>query len=92
MRKSLIVSLFATVALIAAPGLAQAQPPADSNTIVSSDMLALASHMSDCQRSHGPFLKLLAALDWAKSMAAGRIVTTGAVIGATGLCLLLALS
>lgn len=71
---------------------AQGKPPADINTIVSSDMLALASHMNDCHRSHGPFLPLLAALEWAKAMALGRIVTTGALLGATGLCLLLALS
>lgn len=68
---------------------AQAQQPADINTIVSSDMLALASHMIDCQRSHGSLLPLLTALEWVKAMASGHIVTTGALVGATGLCLLL---
>lgn len=71
---------------------AQAQPPADVNSIVSSDMMALASHMSDCQRSHGSFLPLRSALEWTKSMASGHIVTTGALVGATALCLLLALN
>lgn len=71
---------------------AQAEPPADPNTIVSSDMMALASHMSDCQRAHGSLLRLLSTLEWAKSMASGHIVTTGALVGATALCLLLALN
>ena len=70
----------------------QAQQPADFNDFVSSDMTALASHMSDCQRSHGSLLPLLSALEWAKAMASGHIVTTGALVGAAGLCLLLALS
>jgi hypothetical protein len=71
---------------------AQAHSPADINDIVSSDMMALAAHMSDCQRSHGTLLPLLSALEWAKAMASGHIVTTGALVGATGLCLLLALA
>ena len=70
----------------------QAQQPADINAIVSSDMVALASHMSDCQRSHGPLRHVLSALEWAKAMASGHIVTTGALVGAAGLCLLLALA
>lgn len=69
-----------------------ARPPADVNTFVSSDMQALASHMSACQRSHGPFFQLLAALDSAQALAAGHIVTTGALVTAVGLCLLLALT
>lgn len=71
---------------------AQAHQPADINASVSSDMMALASHMSDCQRAHGSLLRLLSTLEWAKSMASGHIVTTGALVGATALCLLLALS
>ena len=71
---------------------AQAHEPADINAIVSSDMMALASHMNDCQRSHGSLLPLLSALEWAKAMAFGHIVTTGALVGAAGLCLLLALA
>ncbi|GAC1605041.1 MAG: hypothetical protein NVS3B2_11160 [Ramlibacter sp.] len=69
-----------------------AHPPADINAIVSSDIMALASHMSDCQRAHGPLLPIISALEWAKGMAFGHIVTTGALVGATGLCLLLALA
>lgn len=68
---------------------AQAQPPVHINPIVSSDTLALASHMSDCQRSHGPFFPLLATLDWVYALAAGHIVTTGALVAALGLGLLL---
>ena len=71
---------------------AQAQPPVDINAIVDSDIAALASHMSDCQRSHGSLLPLLSALEWARAMAFGHIVTTGALVGAAGLCLLLALA
>ncbi len=65
--------------------------PADINAIVSSDMVALASHMSDCQRSNGAWVPLRSALEWIRAMAFGHIVTTGALVGATGLCLLLAL-
>jgi hypothetical protein len=71
---------------------AQAHQPADINAIVFSDMAALAAHMRDCQRSHGALLPVLAALEWAKAMAFGHIVTTGALVGAAGLCLLLALA
>ena len=70
---------------------AQAPQPVDIHAIVSSDMMALASHMRDCQRSHGALLPVLSALEWAKAMATGHIVTTGALVGATALCLLLAL-
>ena len=71
---------------------AHAQQSAPINSIVYSDMAALASHMSDCQRSHGSLLPLLSALEWARAMAFGHIVTTGALVGAAGLCLLLALA
>ena len=70
---------------------ARAHTPAETNPIVSSDIMALASHMNDCHRAHGPLLPLLSALEWAKGMAFGHIVTTGALLGAAGLCLLLAL-
>ena len=70
----------------------QAHQPADINAIVTSDMLALASHMSDCQRSHGALLPVLSALERVRALAFGHIVTTGALVGATGLCLLLALA
>ena len=70
----------------------QAQQPAEINTFVSSDMMALASHMNDCERSHGSWLPLVSAFQWVKAMAFSRIVTTGAVLGVTALCLLLALA
>ena len=70
----------------------QANQPAEINAIVFSDMLALAAHMRDCERSHGSLLPVLSALEWARSMAFGHVVTTGALVGATGLCLLLALA
>ena len=68
-----------------------APQPVDIHAFVSSDMMALASHMRDCQRSHGALLPVLSALERAKTMASGHIVTTGALVGATALCLLLAL-
>ena len=55
-----------------------------------SDIMALASHMNDCQRAHGPLLPVLSALEWAKGMAFGHIVSTAALVGAAGLFLLLA--
>lgn len=70
---------------------AHARQPLDIHAIVSSDMMALASHMRDCQRSHGALLPVLSALEWAKAVASSHIVTTGAAVGATALCLLLAL-
>ena len=70
---------------------AQAPRPLDIHATVTSDMMALASHMRDCQRSHGALLPLLSALEWAKAMVSGHIVTTGALVGATALCVLLAL-
>jgi hypothetical protein len=70
---------------------AQASQPLDIHATVVSDMLALASHMRDCQRSHGALLPVLSALESAKIMVSGHIVTTGALVGATALCVLLAL-
>ena len=71
---------------------AQAQLSATGNHSVSADTLALASHMSDCERSHGPFFHLRCGVDSVRALASGRIVTTGAVFVAAGLCLLLALA
>ena len=70
----------------------QALPPADRNESVSSDMQALASHMSDCERSHGPFFHLSCAVESVRALVSARLVTTGAVVGVAGLCLLLALA
>ncbi len=66
--------------------------PFNSNPFVSSDMAALASHMNDCQRSNGPFLRIRSALEWLYAHSSARIVTTGALLGAAGLCLLVGLS
>lgn len=73
------------------PARAQANQPVEIHAIVSSDMMALAAHMRDCQRSHGALLPLVSALERVKGIASGHIVTTGALVGATALCLLLAL-
>ena len=53
---------------------------ADCNDFVSSDFSALASHMSDCQRSRSRFFKMRSALETMHSLAAPRLVTTGAVL------------
>ena len=71
---------------------AHAQLSATGNHGVSADTLALASHMSDCERSHGPFFHLRSAVDRARALASARIVTTGAVFVTAGMCLLLALA
>lgn len=71
---------------------AQAQMPVDENHSVSSDMDALASHMSDCERSHGPFFHLRSAADAVRAVVSTRLVTTGALVAVAGLCLLLALA
>ncbi|MDB5947243.1 MAG: hypothetical protein JWQ33_2269 [Ramlibacter sp.] len=71
---------------------AQAQLPADDNPSVSHDTLALASHMSDCERSQGPFFHLRSAADTVRALVSTRLVTTGALFAVAGLCLLLALA
>ena len=64
-----------------------------SNQHVSSDFMALASHMTDCERSRGRFFGLRTALETLHAVTAPRLVTTGAVlvvssIGLIGLGLL----
>jgi len=49
------------------------------NACVAGDFTALASHMTDCQRSRGRFFALLATLETLHAVTAPRIVTTGAV-------------
>jgi hypothetical protein len=66
-------------------------PPVPTSSSISSDTMALASHMDACQRSHGPFHHVLATLDRVQALASGRIVTTGALFSLAGLGLLLAL-
>ena len=55
---------------------------------VSSDFVALASHMSDCERSRGRFFLLRAGLESLHAATASRIVTTGALVIFCGLGLL----
>lgn len=51
-----------------------------SNEHVSSDFMALASHMTDCQRSRGRFFTLRTTLEKLHDVLAPRLVTTGAVL------------
>ncbi|MEO6320081.1 MAG: hypothetical protein ABIR56_05400 [Polaromonas sp.] len=51
-----------------------------SSEHVSSDFMALASHMTDCQRSRGRFFALRTALETLHAVAAPRLVTTGAIL------------
>ncbi|MDI1237713.1 MAG: hypothetical protein PSV26_09555 [Polaromonas sp.] len=59
-----------------------------SNQHVSSDFMALAAHMNDCQRSRGRFFALRAALESLHATASPRIVTTGALFVCCGVALL----
>lgn len=68
------------------------QPSEQANSIVSSDTLALASHMGDCQRSRGSFYRWQGALQSMHAVASPRIVTTGALFVLAGLGLLLAVA
>ena len=51
-----------------------------SPELVSSDFAALASHMTECQRSRGRFFTLRAVLESLHAMTAPRMVTTGALL------------
>lgn len=64
-----------------------------SSQHVSSDFMALASHMDACQRSRGRFFGVCSLLETLHAFTAPRLVTTGAVIlvsgvGLVGLALL----
>ena len=61
---------------------------ADLNDFVSSDFLALASHMNACQRSRGRFFQLQSTLEALHGAMSPRIVTTAAVFAVCGLSLL----
>ena len=70
-----------------------ASPLAPSNSFVSGDFMALASHMTACRRSRGRFFSLKAAFETLQALTAPRLVTTGAVcvlcsVGLLGLGLL----
>ena len=60
-----------------------------SSEHVSSDFMALASHMTDCQRSRGRFFTLRITLETLHAVAAPRLVTTGAVLVVCSLGLVL---
>lgn len=59
-----------------------------SSEHVSSDFMALATHMTDCQRSHGRFFTLRTTLERLHALTAPRLVTTGAVLAISSLGLL----
>lgn len=61
---------------------------ANGDELVTSDFMALASHMTDCKRSRGRFFNLRATLEYLHALTAPRMVTTGAVLVAGGLALL----
>lgn len=56
-----------------------------SSEHVSSDFMALASHMTDCQRSRGRFFTLCNTLETLHAFTAPRLVTTGVVLTACSL-------
>ena len=58
-----------------------------SNELVSSDFMALASHMTDCQRSRGRFFSLRTRLESLHALTASRLVTTGAALTVCSLAL-----
>jgi hypothetical protein len=58
-----------------------------SNDFVSSDFMALASHMTDCQRSRGRFFILRTRLESLHALTASRLVTTGAALTLCSLAL-----
>lgn len=53
---------------------------ANGNDLVTSDFVALASHMTACRRSRGRFFSLRATLETLHALTAPRMVTTGAVL------------
>lgn len=59
-----------------------------SSEHVASDFMALASHMTACQRSRGHFFNLRSALETLHAVTAPRLVTTGAVLAVCSLALL----
>ncbi len=68
------------------PSHVQTAPRFSPNSeFVSSDFMALASHMTACQRSRGRFFTLRTALEKIHAVTAPRLVTTGAVLVAFSL-------
>lgn len=56
-----------------------ASPLVRSDAFISSDFVALASHMTACQRSRGRFFILQASLETLQSLTTPRLITTGAL-------------
>jgi hypothetical protein len=67
----------------------QAPLPADPRSFVSTDMVALASHMDACKQSQGRFFSLRSSGDLLRALVSSRIVSTGAVVGVAALAVLL---
>lgn len=61
---------------------------ANGNDLVTSDFVALASHMTACKRSRGRFFSVRARLETLHALTAPRMVTTGVVLVTVTLCLL----
>lgn len=61
----------------------------DADGFVSTDTAALASHMDACKQSRGRFFSLRSGGDVVRVLVSSRIVSTGALIGGTGLAILL---
>lgn len=68
---------------------APAPVPAERGTFVSTDVAALASHMDACKQSQGRLPSLRSGGDLLRVLVSSRIVSTGALLGATALALLL---
>jgi hypothetical protein len=71
---------------------AQAPLPADPHRFVSTDTAALALHMNTCKQSQGRFFSLRSGADLLRALVSSRIVSTGALLGAAVLALLLYLA
>lgn len=61
--------------------------PDDPHTFVSTDTAALAWHMHSCRQSHGRFFSLRSGADVLRVLVSSRIVSTGALVCAAGLAL-----
>ena len=72
--------------------ITQAPSPDDPGSFVSSDMAALASHMDACKQSQGSFFSLRSGGDVLRVLVSSRIVSTGVLLGAAGLAVLLYLA
>ena len=65
-----------------------ARPFGNGSDLVTSDFVALASHMHACKRSRGRFFSIRATLETLHALTAPRMVTTGVVLVTLSLGLL----